>query len=49
MTIKKLLEKYKKLAQQNYETVLVTEVIKDLSFIIWENKVKYIERKQKNV
>lgn len=37
MTVRKLVEKYKKLVKQN----------KDLNFILWEQKCKRINRKRK--
>lgn len=47
MTVRKLIKKYTKLVKQNYETIFISEVIKDLNFIVWEQKCRRIEKKRK--
>lgn len=45
MTIKKLLKKYTDLLKQNYETVTISEVVKDLRLIESQNILRNAKRK----
>lgn len=47
MTVRKLIKKYTELVKQNYETMIISQVINDLNFIVWEQKCRRFERKRK--
>ena len=45
MTVRKLIKKYGKLIKQNYETIIINQVITDLRLITWKEDIRRAERK----
>jgi len=45
MTVKKLIEKYVELQKQNYESILISQVVNDLRQIQMQNDLRAARRK----
>ena len=47
MTVKKLIKKYTKLIEENYETIFISQVISDLRLIRMKYELRKIKRLEK--